>query len=51
MKVVFDDEALEDLRRIFEWIAKENRPNAERLVGRIFDRVERLGLSPFIRRF
>jgi toxin ParE1/3/4 len=47
MKVVFDDEALDDLKGIFAWIAKDNRPAAERLVARIFDRAERLAVPEF----
>ena len=42
MKVIFDDEALVDLRRIVAWIAKDNRPAAQELVERIFDKAERL---------
>jgi toxin ParE1/3/4 len=42
MRVVFDDEALEDLQRIFEWISKDNPKAADALVTRIFDRAERL---------
>ena len=42
MKVIFDDEALDDLQRIVAWIAKDNRPAAEGLVGKIFDKAERL---------
>jgi len=42
MKVIFDDEALDDLQRIFAWIAKDNRRAAEDLVARIFDKTERL---------
>jgi plasmid stabilization system protein ParE len=33
MNVVFEDEALDDLQRIFDWVAEVNRPAAERLVG------------------
>jgi toxin ParE1/3/4 len=47
MRVVFDDEALDDLQRIFAWIAKDNRPAAERLVARVFDKVERLARPQF----
>jgi toxin ParE1/3/4 len=47
MRVVFDEDALEDLRRIFAWIAQENGPAAERLVGRIFDRAEQLAQPEF----
>jgi toxin ParE1/3/4 len=42
MRVIFDDEALDDLQRIFAWIAKDNRRAAENLVARIFDKAERL---------
>jgi toxin ParE1/3/4 len=42
MNVVFEDEALDDLQRIFDWVAEVNRPAAERLVGRLFDRAESL---------
>jgi len=42
MRVVFDDEALDDLQRIFAWIAKDNRRAAESLVARIFDKAELL---------
>jgi plasmid stabilization system protein ParE len=40
MNVVFDDDALDDLRSIFDWIAKDNRRAAENLVSRIFDKAE-----------
>jgi plasmid stabilization system protein ParE len=43
MRVVFDDEALDDLRRIFARIAKDDRRAADALVSRIFDKAERLG--------
>jgi plasmid stabilization system protein ParE len=42
MKVVFDDEALDDLQRIFVEIAQDNPAAAGALVGRIFDKAERL---------
>ena len=42
MKVVFDDEALDDLQRIFAHIAQGNRTAAEDLISRIFDKAERL---------
>jgi toxin ParE1/3/4 len=42
MRVVFDDEALEDLQKIFNWIAKDNRRAAEDLITRIFDKAEKL---------
>jgi len=42
MRVVFDEDALEDLRHIFAWIAKDNPRAADALVARIFDKAERL---------
>jgi toxin ParE1/3/4 len=42
MRVVFDDEALDDLRRIVARIANDNPRAAEALVSRIFDKAERL---------
>ena len=42
MNVVFEDETLDDLQRIFDWIAEVNRPAAEKLVERLFDRAESL---------
>jgi addiction module RelE/StbE family toxin len=42
MRVVFDDEALDDLRQIFEWIARDNPRAADALIARIFDKAERL---------
>ena len=45
MKVVFDDEALDDLKHIRAWIAKDNPRAADELITRIFDKVESL-LAP-----
>ncbi|MPZ39437.1 MAG: type II toxin-antitoxin system mRNA interferase toxin, RelE/StbE family [Rhizobiales bacterium] len=42
MRVVFDEEALDDLRHILEWISKDNPRAADTLVARIFDKAERL---------
>ena len=42
MRIVFDDEALDDLRRIRTWIAKESPRAADELIARIFDRIEYL---------
>jgi plasmid stabilization system protein ParE len=42
MKVAFDDEVLDDLRRIFLWIATDNPRAAEKIVARIFAKAERL---------
>lgn len=42
MKLVFDDEALEDLQNIHAWIAKDNPRAADELIARIFNKVEKL---------
>ena len=42
MRLVFDEEALDDLQGIFAWIAKDDVGAATNLISRIFDRVERL---------
>ena len=43
MRVVFDDEALEDLRRIFEWISKDNPKAADALVARGHEVIHLIG--------
>jgi len=42
MKVIFDEEALDDLQSVFAWIAEHNPRAAQELVARIFDRTELL---------
>ena len=42
MNIVFDDDAVEDLREIRAWTAKESPRAAERLIAKIFDRIELL---------
>jgi plasmid stabilization system protein ParE len=42
MRIVFDDEALEDLRGIHAWIGKESPRAATELAARIFDKIENL---------
>jgi addiction module RelE/StbE family toxin len=42
MRIVFDRAALEDLQQIFDWISQDSPRAAERLVSRIFEKVERL---------
>jgi len=49
MKVMFDEEALEDLQTIFAWIAKDDLSAAKRLLVRIFDKVERLSTPELVR--
>jgi plasmid stabilization system protein ParE len=48
MRVIFDDEALDDLQDIFSWIAKDNRRAAEKIVARIFDKAERLAIPGLV---
>jgi plasmid stabilization system protein ParE len=45
MRIVFDDEALDDLRGIRAWIEQDNPRAAARLIARIFDKIENL-LAP-----
>jgi plasmid stabilization system protein ParE len=40
MRIVFDDEALDDLRGIRAWIEKDSPLAADRLIQRIFDKIE-----------
>jgi plasmid stabilization system protein ParE len=42
MKVIFDEDAQDDLRRILNWIAQDNSGSAERFIKRILDRIARL---------
>ena len=45
MRLVFGEEALNDLQGIFAWIAKDDAGAATNLINRIFDRVERLTIT------
>jgi toxin ParE1/3/4 len=45
MKVVVHESAEDDLDRIFQWIAKDNRSAAEKMVARIRDRINLLELD------
>ena len=49
MRLVFDEEALEDLQGLFAWIAKDDVGAATNLINRIFDRVERLAIPELTR--
>jgi addiction module RelE/StbE family toxin len=42
MRLVLDDQALEDIRHIFNWIARDNPRAADELITRIFDKLEHL---------
>ena len=48
MRIVYDDEALDDLQRICTRIVKDNPTAAVRLVSAIFDKVERLATPEVI---
>jgi len=39
MRIIFDDEAIDDLRRIHSWIAKDNPLAADEVITSIFDKV------------
>jgi addiction module RelE/StbE family toxin len=45
MKVVFRESALDDLDRIYAWIAKDNPPAAAAMISRIRDRISFLELD------
>jgi len=45
MKVIIRETAADDLDRIFEWIAKDNRPAATRMVAKIRDRINLLEIE------
>jgi toxin ParE1/3/4 len=49
MRLVFEEDALEDLQGIFNCIAKDNLRAAERLIDRIFRKLELLLLPGFAR--
>ena len=42
MKIVFDEGVLDDLQKIFVWIAKDNPSVAENVITRIFNKIELL---------
>jgi plasmid stabilization system protein ParE len=42
MRVVFDEEALDDLQSIFAWVAKDDPAAAAGLINPIFEKMERL---------
>jgi plasmid stabilization system protein ParE len=48
MIVVIEEEALDDLVEIHEWIAADDPPAADSTVERIFDAIDRLGSFPLI---
>jgi plasmid stabilization system protein ParE len=48
MKVVIEDEALDDLERIHAWIARDNVPAADAAIARIFDQIDQLGRLPLL---
>ena len=48
MRVIIGAEALAHLDGIFDWIAKDDPAAATRVVGRIFDDLERLSEFPHI---
>lgn len=49
MNLIFDEDALGDLRDIFAWIAKDNPRAAQRVVDRIFRKLELLLVPGFAR--
>ena len=49
MRLVLEEDALSDLQDIFDWIAKDNPAAAQRLVNRIFRKLELLLTPGFAR--
>ena len=49
MKVVFDEEALDDLQGIFAWVAKDDLTAATALINRIFNKMEKLAVPELSR--
>jgi plasmid stabilization system protein ParE len=49
MRLIFKEEALDDLQDIFNWIAKDNPRAATRLIDRIFRKLELLLTPGFAR--
>jgi toxin ParE1/3/4 len=49
MRLIFEEDAVDDLQGIFNWIAKDNRRAAERLSDRIFRKLQLLLLPGFAR--
>jgi toxin ParE1/3/4 len=49
MKIVFHEEALDDLQSIFAWIAKNDLAAARSLIDRVFDTLEKLTLPQLSR--
>ena len=49
MRLIVEEDALDDLRSIFTWIAKDNPRAAERLIDRIFRKLELLLTPGFAR--
>jgi toxin ParE1/3/4 len=49
MRLIFEEEALDDLQSIFNWIAKDNPRAATRLIDRIFHKLELLLTPGFAR--
>ena len=49
MRLIFDEEALDDLQGIFDWISSENPRAAQRVIDRIFRKLELLLVPGFAR--
>jgi toxin ParE1/3/4 len=49
MRLVFDEEALDDLQGIFAWVAKDDLTAATGLINRVFEKVEKLTSPELVR--
>ena len=46
MRIVLDPEAVDDLRGIYQWIARDNLAAARAVIERLLDSIEHLGSFP-----
>lgn len=44
MRIVLDPEAVDDLRGIYQWIARDNPAAARAVIERLLDSIEHLGV-------
>ncbi len=48
MKIIIEEEALDDLDGIYAWIARDDSVSADATIDRIYDDVERLARLPHL---
>ena len=50
MRLIFDDRALADLEKIYNWIAQDDRQSAKAVVERVYASIELLASFPYMGR-